>query len=603
MKGIKFFFLSALLLCFNTAPAFAADGDEAIEEIVVTGSYLKRSAQDSPSPLSVITSADIEDIGAQDMSEIVATLPWQSGSQTQATTFGGEGADGQNSINLRNMGHGATLPLVNGKRQVASWYNARANASVNVNNLVPNIALERIEIVKDGASALYGSDAMAGVVNFITKKDFEGFDVSYEFSTDDETTEGDTNNFQAIWGIQGDRGGVVVSAGSLNRDEITIGDRYDRFGGSSASSTGQPGRFQPVAGQDIVWAANGVDPGASITVLDAAGNQRPPRRADGSSFGQADVDCEVAAAVEEGGPLGLVGPDICAYDFGSFFALQAEESLRKFHVTGHYDVSDNFEAYFEFAASDSEFDRQNSLNPNALNLTIDGQIAAAGQPAQHFGNIEDAFRRGIEPISVLNRTRLVGGTADSNAAPRPISTFTDISRADQRMIVGGVWDLEFGDRSWTLDLSYTATEHDSSVSQVQDTLSTEMNLAINGLGGPGCDPINGTPGEGNLAYAASGGDFLAGNCYFFNPFGNANFARDGSQQTDLTLVNPVELYEWLLGRVTNDIEYRERVLEGVLAGEIFDTDSGPIGLAVGLQRRRTHATVIYDAAPHTHNLH
>lgn len=584
------------LLC-ATPMTYAGSDDQVIEEVIVTGSYLKRTAQDSPSPLSVITSADIEDLGAQDMAEIVATLPWQSGSQTQATTFGGEGADGRNSINLRNMGHGATLPLVNGKRQVASWYNARANASVNVNGLVPNIAIERIEIVKDGASALYGSDAMAGVVNFITKRDFEGFDLQGEFSTDDETRKGDTQNFQAIWGIQGDRGGVVVSASSLKRDEITIGDRYDRFGGSSASSTGQPGRMQPVAGQTFVWAANGVDPGNPV-----AGNAFP-RRADGSSFGQADVDCEVAAAADgEGGSLGLVGGNICAYDFGSFFALQAEENLDKFHITGHYDVSENFEAYFEFGAADSEFLRDNSLNPNALNLTIDGQILN-GDPAMHFGNIEDAFRRGIEPVSVLNRTRLIGGTADqAGSAERPLRTFTRSSRVDQRMIIGGIFDLEFGDSDWTLDVSYAATEHDTATTQVQDTLSTEMQLAINGLGGPGCNPITGTPGEGNLAYASSGGDFLAGSCYFFNPFGNHKFARDGSPQTDLTLVNPPELYEWLAGRVTSDLEYRQRVIDIVLAGDLFQTDSGAVGLAVGFQRRRDSGRVLYDAATNTNNL-
>jgi len=92
--------------------------DEVIEEVLVTGSFLKRTAQDSPSPLSVITSADIDDLGAADIAEVVQSLPWQSGSQTRASTFQGEGADGRSSINLRNLGHGATLPLVNGKRQV-----------------------------------------------------------------------------------------------------------------------------------------------------------------------------------------------------------------------------------------------------------------------------------------------------------------------------------------------------------------------------------------------------------------------------------------------------------------------------------------------------
>ena len=99
------------------AQTFAASpDDEVIEEVVVTESYLKRTAADSPFPLSVIGAAQIEDLGAADVAEVIASLPWQSGSQTRASTFQGEGADGRNSINLRNLGHGATLPLVNGKR-------------------------------------------------------------------------------------------------------------------------------------------------------------------------------------------------------------------------------------------------------------------------------------------------------------------------------------------------------------------------------------------------------------------------------------------------------------------------------------------------------
>ena len=583
MRGLRVILTSTLVGLLGAPWAMA---EEEIEEIVVTGSFLKRTAQDSPSPLSVVTSADIEDLGIADVAELVQTLPWQSGSQARAATFQGEGADGRNSFNLRGLGHGSTLILVNGKRTVASWFNPRGNASVNINALMPTIALERVEVVKDGASALYGSDAIAGAANFITKKDFEGMDVTYQFTTDDETGEGDAHQAEFIWGIQGDRGGIVASASFLNRDEITIGDRYDRFGGSSASSTGQPGRIQPLAGQTITWAANGLNPGQPVD-----GNAFP-RDPMGNSFGQADVSCEDAAAVEEGGPLGTVFGDlICVYDFGSFFALQAEESLRKIHVAGHYDLTDSLETYFEFASNESEFDRKNSLNPNALNLTIG---------TSHFGNIEDARRRGIEPIQVLNRTRLVGQTASS--PDRPVETFTDTNRVDNRMMAGFVWDTEIAGRPWTIDASFTATEHDTATSQVQDTLSSEMLLAINGLGGPNCDHVFGTPGEGNLAYAASGGDFNAGNCYYFNPFGNANFAEDGGRQTDLTLRNPVELYEWLLGRVTEDSEFRQRVIDVVASGDLFEIDSGTVGLAVGFQRRRDKAKVVFDAATNTNNL-
>lgn len=597
----------AFLLPLGLVPqAFAADTDEqAIEEVVVTGSYLKRSAADSPSPLSVIGSAQIEDLGAADVAEVIATLPWQSGSQTRASTFQGEGADGRNSINLRNLGHGATLPLVNGKRQVPSWFNDRGNASVNVNALVPNIAIERIEIVKDGASSLYGSDAIAGVVNFITKKNFEGLDFQYQFSTDEETREGDANQAGIIWGIRGDRGGIVASTSFLNRDEINVDDRYERFGGSTASGTGQPGRIVPRG--EVIWAAHGLNPGQVVQVqqhfdktakkLVNTYGSNFPRRADGSSRGQADVNCEDAAALEQGGPLGLYFfNNICAYDFGSFFALQAEESLRNTHVTGDYDVTDNFEMYFEFANNISRFDRLNSLNPNAPILTIG---------TNHFGNIEDAYRRGIEVIPVGNQTRLLGGTRNTSSDRRPLDTFTKTARSDQRMVIGGLWDTEIAGRDWTIDVSYTASEHDSATTQAQDTLSAQMELAIAGLGGPNCDVVNGTPGSGNLRYAASKGVFYdpaGGNCYFFNPFGNARFDRNGNEQTDLTLVNPAELYDYLAGRVTSDTEFTQRVIDVVATGDLFDLNTGAVALALGFQRRVDSGAAVFDGATNSNNL-
>ncbi len=585
--------LAGVCLCMLSTAAVAADEaaakEQAIEEVVVTGSYLKRTAQDSPSPISVVTSADIEDIGAADVAEIVATLPWQSGSQTRAATFQGEGADGRNSINLRNLGHGATLPLVNGKRQVPSWYGPSGDASVNINGLVPNIAIERIEIVKDGSSALYGSDAIAGVVNFLTKKEFEGMDVNYQYTVDEETGEGRVHEIEGMWGIQGDRGGIVASASFMDRGEINIADRYDRFGGSSASSTGQPGRLVPRGGQTIRWAAHGLNPGQPV-----AGN-RYPRNPQGTLFGQADVDCENSSALEEGGPIGVVlGGNVCAYDFGSFFALQGSEQLTKFHVTGHYDFTDSFEAYFEFAANDSEFDRLNSLNPNAPSLPI---------AATHPGAIEDAFRRGIEPISVNNLTRLLGGTRFTPKEDRPLDTFTQSNYSDQRLVIGALWDLELAGRDWTLDASVTKSEHDAAITQVQDTQSAQMLLAINGRGGPNCNPITGTPGEGNLAYAASGGNFAAGRCYYFNPFGNSAFGRTGGEQTNLALVNPAELYQWLAGRASNDSVYRETVMDAVMSGELFDMYNDlPVGLAVGFQRRKDTGGIVVDTSLKANNL-
>jgi iron complex outermembrane receptor protein len=610
-KIVTTFLLSCALTLLGVQSAWAADDNDTIEEVVVTGSYLKRNAADSPSPLSVVTAADIEDIGAADVAEIIASMPWNSGSQTRASTFQGEGADGRSNINLRNLGHGATLPLVNGKRHVPSWYNPRGNASTNINGLIPNIAIERIEIVKDGASALYGSDAVAGVVNFMTKSNFEGFDFSYTYTTDDKTGNGDANTVGMIWGVQGDRGGIVVSGSFLNRAEINIADDYKRFGGTTLSSTGQPGRQSPLPGSVINWGANGLFPGEQVGANGETTLNNLPRDPLGASYGQADVNCEDAAALTRGngGALGNLF-NRCVYDYGSFFSIQAAEQLRNFFVEGHYDITDQLTANFEFASNSSEFDRLNSLNPNAPALPIPTSVDYIDQgtgltaTALNPGLQEDAFRRGIEPITLTNLTRLQGYTSAQNgSALRPVKTFTNTSRTDQRMVFGLNYDTAFDDKQWSVDFNYTASNHNSQTAQVQDTLSSHMELALNGRGGPNCDTSNGVPGSGNTAYATSGGDFDAGECYFINVFGNAHWDRNGQpNQTDLTLVNAPELYEWLIGRASSDADYRQRVVELVAAGDLFHTDNGPIGLAIGFQQRRDAGQVILDSSLTTNNL-
>ena len=154
----------AALVCLACAlgSSLPAAAEEVIEEIVVTGSYLKRSPETSPSPLAVVQQEAFENIGATEISDLVNTLPYNSGSTNQTSAFnGGDNSTGNTNINLRNLGLGSTLILVNGKRTVAANFDGQGNAYVDVSNLIPAIAIERMEVVLDGTSALYGSDAVA----------------------------------------------------------------------------------------------------------------------------------------------------------------------------------------------------------------------------------------------------------------------------------------------------------------------------------------------------------------------------------------------------------------------------------------------------------
>jgi len=256
-------------------------------------------------------------------------------------------------------------------------------------------------------------------------------------------------------------------------------------------------------------------------------------------------------------------------------------------MTGHYDLTDKVELYFEMGANGGDFFRYNSLNPNAQALAI---------PTHHLGLIEDAANRGIVPQVLENKSRLIGRTIDeSGTAERPLDTYSQVDRSVDRMQLGAVIDLQ---DDWQLDMSYTRSVYNQQRMELQDTQSVEMELAINGFGGPNCDPFSGTRGSGNAAYATSGGDFGAGNCYYFNPFGNSYIKPDGSAQDDLTLVNPPELYQYLLGRVTSQSTYEQDVFDAVLTGTILDE----IGLAVGVQRREDFGRVLYDATMNSGNL-
>ncbi|WP_375429293.1 TonB-dependent receptor plug domain-containing protein [uncultured Sphingomonas sp.] len=157
-------------------------------EVVVTGSRIVRDGYSAPTPVSVISEAEIEAEAPANISDFVNTLPAVRGSNTAATTNGSlsNGAAGVNSVNLRGLGAARTLVLFDGQRSVTST----TTGQVDVNTF-PQALIERVEVVTGGASSAYGSDAVSGVVNFILDRDFTGMKVEYEYGV---TTRGDGGN-------------------------------------------------------------------------------------------------------------------------------------------------------------------------------------------------------------------------------------------------------------------------------------------------------------------------------------------------------------------------------------------------------------------------
>lgn len=548
-------FLALIPLCLITSYSYGEEGDGVVEEVIVTGSYLKKTTADSPTPLTVIGRADIEDIGAVTVSDLVQSLTFNSGSVNRTNAFdGGDSSTGNVNINLRNMGLGSTLVLINGHRSAQTNFDETGNGYVDLGGILPNIALERVEVVKDGASALYGSDAIAGVVNFITRDDYEGFEFEVGFQTDDETKMQDDKTFAAIMGVGNDEGNITIAFSHLDRDPLQIGNRFDTFGKSGISTFGQPGRYVALG---------------AITP-----NPNPLNPAGSTAFGGgADLDCDLAISPNGKGTQG--GP-FCAYDFSSFFNLVGQEERTKVFGTGHYQIADNIEIYGDIGFSDNFFLRGNSLFPDVTFAVI---------PPNHPGLINDANRRGIQPVPYLALQRLLGGDNTTDFADRPVNTDTTVDREFFRANGGTRIDFDFGDRIWTLDASVTRSERNLASDTRSDTLTSNTNAAYAGLGGPLCDPLTGTPGSGNAG---------TGNCFYYNPFASSRFKPDGSPQDDPLLMNPTELLQWMAGEIQSQVQNRQTVYDFVFTGDLFDMSAGTVQLAVGAQWRKDETRVDND---------
>lgn len=165
--------VAALLLASQLATAA-----ENLERVEITGSAIKRPAADGALPVQTITREDIAKAGVTTASELLAQLSASSGGLSDGASInvGGYDQKGFNSANLRGLGTSSTLVLLNGRR-MANFASPGDDAGVDLNN-IPAAAIERVEVLLDGASAIYGADAIAGVINFITRKDFQGLELN-----------------------------------------------------------------------------------------------------------------------------------------------------------------------------------------------------------------------------------------------------------------------------------------------------------------------------------------------------------------------------------------------------------------------------------------
>ncbi|NNE60958.1 MAG: TonB-dependent receptor [Woeseia sp.] len=209
---------AALLL---SVPAANAQNDgEVLEEIVTTGSRISRNEFSSSSPITVVTGEEVALSGTVSIDEYLKDVPAFTGYQMGTSTNNGS-ASGQKKLDLRGLGFNRTLVLINGRRMIGD---TSGDGAVDL-NAIPEAMIKRVEVLKDGASTIYGSDALAGVVNIILHDDFEGVQFSGRYGEGMEDGQAANSSLAMMAGIASDRGNMVASLSYTNQDEMLQAER------------------------------------------------------------------------------------------------------------------------------------------------------------------------------------------------------------------------------------------------------------------------------------------------------------------------------------------------------------------------------------------
>jgi outer membrane receptor protein involved in Fe transport len=317
-------------------PASSAQ-DQELEQIIVTGSRIPQANLEGTSPVSVLGAQDVKFEGTVQVEDLINNLPQAFADQGGNIS---NGATGTATVNLRNLGTDRTLVLVNGRRMPAG---SPQDVAVDLNS-IPSSLIERVEVLTGGASAVYGSDAVAGVVNFIMQDDFEGVQIdatynAYWHNNDDKFTQqlvrdagypaapgevwdGDEYSLGITLGsnFADGRGNATLFFGYTNTDSVLQSERdYSACAISTSglycggSSTSYPGRFRPIN-------LSGSGQAPNLT-MDADGNVIPWN----GNF----------------------------YNYGPLNYYQRPQERYQASVFAHYDISDTAEVYTEFMFMDN----------------------------------------------------------------------------------------------------------------------------------------------------------------------------------------------------------------------------------------------------------
>jgi len=606
---------AASILVLAAAPAAAQDADSTAaisasddETIVVTGSRIRRSQGVLPaSPLEIIGAQQLEAAAPSSMASFLKDIPANVGPTFASGRGFGDGDRGIGTVNLRGLGAASTLVLLNGQRTTQSP--DQADNVVDVNTLVPQIMIDRIEVVKDGASALYGSDAVAGVVNIITNDRFEGLRLDGRIDHFTYSGKG-ARKLEGMFGASlGDRGHFVVAAGYSDQDGMFIATDVPMMEGwathpAYASANSNPGTFgvplRDAAGQLTGVFNSRIDPacGQVTGTFPSTG-----QLIDGAPVVQDAVDASTRqcrfqfyldagaqAASERFQTFAKFDYDLfetvkLAADFGytvantkAYYASGAPMSIPDIIIPGHNPGNiyravdaDGNPLYAVSSGISAGYSRDGAEVFLPLRDTA-GQVVLAGNPTDPLSGIPF-----YEDIRYTGRG--VGfqcGLPTGDAANVRDCTKSRPSETDTTLIRGslGLSGPAFADWAWSAGVNYSRYELATNAGSPGTVLTNQFRRSLEGLGGPNC----------------AGNTPEINGCYYYNLAGNNTFATGPGDPR----ANSPEVLQYIFALQLDRYISSLLVAEGLLTGTLFEMPAGGLGVALGYQMRRANLTIDYD---------
>jgi iron complex outermembrane receptor protein len=545
----------ALLALTAAGSAFAQPAAN-VEEVVITGTRVRTPNLESPAPITTLSEQALAYTGKTNVQQMVAevgSLVGSNGDDQRST--------GESALNLRNLGQNRTLTLVNGRRFVSGF---GGNSAVDI-NVIPAALIERVDVLTGGASAVYGADAVTGVVNFIMKKNFEGLAVDAQYG---DAQKGDFRDqvysVTAGRNLDGGRGNIAVNYTFGERPNVPVtarhqaSDLYERVNNPNGSSP----RYVLMNGTHDGFFANGgafIDPGRTFSPGGFNGNGSPYIH--GVNVGG------YAGATEIGGD----GPP--TYTLFSD-DLRPSNDRHIFSVLAHYDVSDKFRPYVEVHLSDV---KNESLSQQSQIVFQPIASDTAFIPA----NVRAAA--GATPIQ-FNRWDYDGGVRDQRIDKRTI-----------RVVVGANGDLN-DHLQYDVSANYGEVRRRSYIgnNRIYDRYLAALDSVVDPSSGKIVCRSDIDPSSFNrlktdalaVAFnpALGPASFTAGRnsgCVPYNPF-----TTDSASQA--------QALAWIYQPTVDFVRNKQTVLSGYLTadtGAFFKLPGGPISLVGGGEYRKEESNV------------